>query len=132
MFFKKDEPAAISPTNPASLFYAIYDVKSMQIFQGFLRILPSDGAAERWFTDMMCHKETVIHAYPTDFVLVRVGVIDTDTLACRSYGVGITEPVITGAALLRRLQAGQTPLDQPLLAQQEASSDSRQADEVIL
>lgn len=103
MLFSKKEVA--EPARAGELFYAIYDVKAMQIFQGVMRLLPSDGAAERWFTDLMCHKETTVHAYPTDFVLVRVGVIDTDTLGCRSYGVGITEPVITGAALLRRLQA---------------------------
>lgn len=107
-----------SPESVSSYFYAIYDVKAHQIFQGLLRVLPSDGAAERWFSDMMCLDDCPINRYPTDFTLVRVGVINNDTLHARTYGVGFTEPVITGQALMRRLQAPppappEPPSDQP-------------------
>lgn len=81
--------------------YAIFDLKALQVLSGLLQIIPSDAAAERWFRDLIQSPGTLISTHPEDFVLVRVGMIDQESLSIKSYGVGASDPVITGSAIIR-------------------------------
>lgn len=109
--------------------YSIYDLKALSILSGIIQIIPSDAAADRWFRDLLATPETGnLHKYPEDFVLVRVGTIDEDTLTIKSYSVGPSDPVSTGAAILadyrRREQLSQLSPEPSGMATDLQSGDS--------
>lgn len=103
--------------------YGIYDLKALRLLSGMMLIQPSDAAATRWFVDILSVQGTTQNSHPEDFVLVRLGTIEMDGLAMKSYSVGATDPVTTGAAIVR-YYASQTTPDQQTLPKEDASSDS--------
>lgn len=112
-------------------FYCIYDLKALKPVNDILQILPSDGVAARVFEDVLntADPNSDFARHPTDFVMVRVGIINFDTLAVDSYGVGASEPVITGASVVRRRRTVDTALSEspavPMSVANDASSGER-------
>lgn len=103
--------------------YGVYDLKALRLVSGIMQVIPSDAAATRWFIDLLSTPNTVTNQHPEDFVLVRLGTIEMDSLALKSYSVGASDPVTTGTAVVREF-ARRTPPDQPTLPQADTSSDS--------
>lgn len=104
------------------LIYAVYDLKALTIVDGLVQTFPSDGAAARMFTYLILRPgdpNSQFAQYPNDFVLVRIGNIDSDTLAVESYGVGVSDPVLTGTAVIRSSQS-----DQPAVSMSVANDAS--------
>lgn len=88
---------------PGEWFYGVYDLKAGMLLNGFLHVLPTHGAAERWFRDLVANQDGPVYRHPGDYVLVCIGKIDYDTLKVVSFGVGASMPICTGASVARSM-----------------------------
>lgn len=90
--------------NSGFALYGVYDVKAYQLVGGTIYTFPTDAVACRMFIDSISNPESVLARHPEDYCLVKIGFIDYETLSVKSYGVGFSDPVMTGVGAVRAMQ----------------------------